>query len=141
MTSIALSTGLVLHFCYSSIVLTATYHPALLYYDYMLTFGRERRLFWSQRRVKQWGPVLFFANRYCGVVGHVPVIIQMIPRPKSTAYLFCKPEYLYHEILVFVMQTIIGCTSLRVADTFHVFRRLCLPLNSCLYREDLRLVR
>lgn len=109
MTSISLSTYR--DTCYVPIFLTTAYHPAILYYDYTLTFDREFRLFWSRRSIEQWGSVLFFVNRYCGIIGHVPVIVQMFARPESALYRLCKPEYLYHEILAVVMQTVIGCMS------------------------------
>ncbi|KAF9778768.1 hypothetical protein BJ322DRAFT_491912 [Thelephora terrestris] len=98
----------------------------LLYYDYALTFDREFRLFWSRRTIGQWGSVLFFVNRYCGVLGHVPVFIQMFPRPKSVLYHLCKPEYLYHEILAVVMQLVIGLTF--ITRTYALYDRSPLVL-------------
>lgn len=92
-------------------------HSALLYYDYVLTLDRECHLFWSRRITKQWGPVLFFVNRCCGILGHIPVITQMVARPKSSLYSLCKPEYLYHQILVVIIQTIIGGTLLCATAT------------------------
>lgn len=117
-TSIALSMGHTLWMCYLSTALTATSHLALLYYDYVLTFDRERRLVWSQCNLKQWGTVLFFLNRYCGVIGHVPVIVLKFVRPGSPLYLLCRPLTSYHQILAVTLQTIVGCMSLR-SQTYH----------------------
>lgn len=108
---IALSMGHDLRKRHSPIVLTAVHHPALLYYDYALTFDRERRLFWSQRSSKQWGSVLFFLNRYCGVIGNAPVFIQKFAQHNSALYFHCKLMRSYHQILAVIMQTIIGRTS------------------------------
>lgn len=76
----------------------------LLYYDYALTFGSERRLLWSQRSFKQWGSILFFLNRYCAVLGHFPVFFQLFSQPGSA---LCKTVYSYHQILAVVLEAII----------------------------------
>lgn len=109
MASIAFSADNTSHIWCLSIVLTTAYRPALLYYDYLLTFDRERRLFWSWRGFKQWGSPLFFLNRYCGVLGHVPIIIQTFASPESTLQRLCYRMSLYHYILAIIMQTIAGC--------------------------------
>lgn len=122
------------------LVLTTAYHPALLYYDYLLTFDRERRLFWSRRSFKQWGSLLFFLNRYCGVLGHAPVIIQTFSPPESAPYRFCPGLRLYHQILAIVMQTIVGGTPSRITsmDSQRLNSTL---LGSHFHHEDLCLVR
>ncbi|KAF9785826.1 hypothetical protein BJ322DRAFT_743865 [Thelephora terrestris] len=93
----------------------------LLYYDYALTLDRERSLFWSKGGFKQWGSVLFFLNRYCGVIGHAPVFIQKFAQSNSTLYLLCKPIHSYHQILALIMQTIIGMTF--VMRTYALYDR------------------
>ena len=108
----------------TSRILTATHHQALLYYDYALTFARERRLFWSWGTSKQWGSVLFFLNRYCGVIGHAPVVIEKFTRPKSTLYLLCGPLGLYHQALAIIMQTIVGCMSSCISNISYSRRDL-----------------
>lgn len=138
--SIALSADNTSHTWCLSIVLTAVYHPALLYYDYLLTFDRERRLFWSRHGFKQWGSLLFFLNRYCGVLGHVPVIIQTFSSPDSTLHRLCSHLSLYHQILAIVMQTTVGCMPLRMTSISQI-QRLTSALDSYLHREDLCLVR
>ncbi|KAG6333075.1 hypothetical protein ID866_6010 [Astraeus odoratus] len=48
---------------------------AILYYDYTLTIGREIDLFWKWPRPSQALPsVLFIANRYITLIGHLPVL-------------------------------------------------------------------
>lgn len=119
-----------------SLSLTAACHLALLYYDYALTFDLERRLFWSQRSFRQWGPVLFFLNRYCGVVGHAPLIVQKISRPPSPLYLLCNPVHPYRKILAFIIQTIIGSMLFARQNS----GRHSSLLNSYLHHKDLRFV-
>jgi hypothetical protein len=104
------------------VVLTAVWHLALLYYDYALTFERERRLVWAQCSFKQWGTVLFLLNRYCGVFGHVPVILLKFSQPESALYLLCKPLYSYHQSLAVAMQAIIGGVLLCTANPICIRR-------------------
>lgn len=108
-SSIALSMGSIFRMCQSPGLLTAAYHPALLYYDYALTLDLECRLFWSRRGFGQWGSLLFFLNRYCGILGHVPFVMQKFVRPKSALYLLCQPVHPYRQALAFTSQSIIGC--------------------------------
>ncbi|KAF9788461.1 hypothetical protein BJ322DRAFT_635405 [Thelephora terrestris] len=93
----------------------------LLYYDYVLTFDRERRLVWSQCSFKQWGTVLFFLNRYCGVIGHVPVFILKFAHPGSLLYHICKPLNSYHQTLAVILQTIVGLTF--ITRTYALYNR------------------
>ena len=97
--------------CFFSFLTVANF-PALLYYDYALTVDRERRLFWSRQGLKQWGSLLFFLNRYCGVIGHAPVVVQAFASPRSAMFTLCGPLQSYHQILAIAMQTIVGCASL-----------------------------
>ena len=119
------------------IALTTARHPVLLYYDYLLTFGRERRLFWSWHHLKRWGSIMFFLNRYLGVVGHVPVFIYIFARPGSTLYLVCDPVHLYHQCLAVIVQTFVACMFSK-----HVARSwmFSLPLNSYFHHENLCIV-
>lgn len=81
---------------------------AILYYDYALTFGVERRLFWSLRSFKQWGSVLFFFNRYFGIVGNVPFAIEVFVGVESALFPLCKPSSAYRQITGVVMQIVVG---------------------------------
>ena len=133
MASVAFSMGLSSRVRY---FLTPAYHPALLYYDYLLTFDRERRLFWSRNGLKQWGSLLFFSNRYCGTLGHIPVIIQAFVPPESPLYRQCYLLRSYHQILAVIMQTIAGCTPFRMTRIASI-SRLSSTLGSYFHREDL----
>lgn len=93
---------------YSPIFLIATCRLALLYYDYALTFGRECNLFWSLNSFKRWGSILFFLNRYCGVIGHTLIFAQVFVRPDSA---LCKHLRGYHQFLAIGMQSIVACMS------------------------------
>ncbi|KAF9791117.1 hypothetical protein BJ322DRAFT_1039880 [Thelephora terrestris] len=93
----------------------------LLYYDYALTFDLELRLFWSQHSFKQWGSILFFLNRYFGVIGHVPFILQRVVRHNSALNRICKPFFPYRQILTFMMQTVIG--SIFITRTYALYNR------------------
>ena len=117
LASIALSMDHVLKTRYFSIVLTVANYTALLYYDYALTVDRERRLFWSRQGLKQWGSLLFFLNRYCGVIGHAPVVVQAFASPRSAVSTLCGNLQSYHQILAITMQTIVGCMSLHATST------------------------
>lgn len=104
------------------IVLTAAYHLALLYYDYALTFGREFNLFWSLKSFKRWGSILFLLNRYCGVIGHAPIFVEIFTRPGSA---LCGHLHLYHQFLGIVMQSIVAGMSL-CSPVYHIFGRISL---------------
>lgn len=122
-------------------VLTVAHHTVLLYYEYGLTLDLERRLFWSQRSFRQWGSALFFLNRYCGIIGHIPFVIQKLSGSMSPLYPLCSPVHPYRQILVFVTQIIIGCMSLLDCQHIILSQRLGSLINSDLHHEDLRLVR
>jgi len=122
-------------------VLTVANCPALLYYDYVLTVDRERRLFWSRQGFKQWGSLLFFLNRYCGVLGHAPVFVQTFATPKDAMSVFCGHLQFYHQILAIAMQTIVGCMSFYTDQPTAYPQKLNAPSNSYFHHEDLCLVR
>lgn len=90
------------------IILITACHQALLYYDYALTLGRECSLFWSSNSFKRWGSILFFLNRYCGVIGHVPIFVEIFIRPDSA---LCHRLRVYHQFLAIVMQSIVSGMS------------------------------
>ena len=53
---------------------------AILYYDYALTFAREVEYFWpNPHRAGSWISVIFFLNRYFAILGHIPILISLIP--------------------------------------------------------------
>ena len=141
MTSIAFSMDHISQIRRFSTVLTVVNYPALLYYDYVLTVDRERRLFWSRRGLKQWGSLLFFLNRYCGVLGHAPVFVQAFAAPGAAVSIFCSHLQFYHQMLAITMQTIVGCTPLYTNQPTTYPQNLTAPSNSYFHHEDLCLVR
>lgn len=48
---------------------------SILYYDYALTFDLEVSRFWIHRRFS-WAAFFFYLNRYLGIFGHVPVVVE-----------------------------------------------------------------
>ncbi|KZP23494.1 hypothetical protein FIBSPDRAFT_952015 [Athelia psychrophila] len=48
---------------------------AVLYYDYVLTFGDEVERFWNRNNFT-WASLFFFMNRYLVVLGNIPVMFQ-----------------------------------------------------------------
>lgn len=48
---------------------------AILYYDYLLTFGDEVRFFWRRKKTNCF-TILFFLNRYVQLVGNVGIAMQ-----------------------------------------------------------------
>ncbi|KAI6142602.1 hypothetical protein BKA82DRAFT_1003386 [Pisolithus tinctorius] len=87
-----------------------THHPrtALLYYDYALTLGREIELFWKLPRWS-WPFVLFIANRYLIVLGHVPLAVYFFWSPGvGSNYSVCNPLLLYNGWLAIVVQAVGG---------------------------------
>ena len=50
------------------------YLPAILYFDYVLTFDMEVERFWQ--RQFSWISLGFFLNRYIAVAMHIPVMFE-----------------------------------------------------------------
>ncbi|KAK0473746.1 hypothetical protein IW261DRAFT_675606 [Armillaria novae-zelandiae] len=48
---------------------------SILYYDYALTFGLEVSRFWVHRGFS-WAAFFFYLNRYLGIFGHIPVVVE-----------------------------------------------------------------
>lgn len=89
------------HHYVASIALT------ILYYDYLLTLGREWRLLWKRNNLRRWGSIFFFLNRYCGIIGHVPVFVEIFVSQDSA---LCRYMHAYHQALAVLMQTTIAAT-------------------------------
>lgn len=47
---------------------------AILYYDYVLTFGWEVSRFWGRRLT--WATFFFYLNRYFTLFAHIPVVME-----------------------------------------------------------------
>jgi len=52
----------------------------LLYYDYFLTLSDEVDRFWH-RGPHSWGSIIFFANRYLALRGHLPFVVSVYIDP------------------------------------------------------------
>ena len=52
----------------------------LLYYDYLLTLPDEVDRLWH-RRPYSWASIVFFANRYIALLGHVPFVYSVYADP------------------------------------------------------------
>jgi len=55
----------------------------ILYYDYFLTFSREVDRFWHPGP-HTWASIVFFANRYIALLGHVPFLYSAYADPCKT---------------------------------------------------------
>jgi hypothetical protein len=58
-------------------------YPAILYYDYILTFSIEIERFWTRL---SWASCFFFMNRYLVLLGHIPTIWQYFWSSSDIAY-------------------------------------------------------
>ncbi|KAH8115922.1 hypothetical protein DFH11DRAFT_1542729 [Phellopilus nigrolimitatus] len=76
---------------------------AILYYDYVLTFGDEVRFFWGRRANSV--TLLFFLNRYLSVLGNVPVILQSFAGWSPEG---CSHFQKYHQFFSVGVQIIVG---------------------------------
>ncbi|KAI9443985.1 hypothetical protein H4582DRAFT_2125947 [Lactarius indigo] len=63
-----------------------TFPVAILYYDYALTLSREVEYFWPNPYRTGWVSSVFFLNRYFAILGHIPIIIGLIPNES------CEPQ-------------------------------------------------
>ncbi|KAI0748268.1 hypothetical protein C8Q80DRAFT_1270696 [Daedaleopsis nitida] len=70
----------------------------LLYYDYSLTFSREVDHFWKRARLS-WASTLFVINRYTGLLGPIPVVLEY--------FVQLSPER-YHQYYAILSQVIVG---------------------------------
>jgi hypothetical protein len=52
----------------------------LLYYDYLLTLSDEVDRFWH-RGPHSWASIIFFANRYIALLGHLPFVWSVYADP------------------------------------------------------------
>lgn len=52
----------------------------ILYYDYFLTLSKEVDRFWHPRP-HSWASIMFFANRYIALLGHLPFLYRVYGDP------------------------------------------------------------
>jgi len=62
---------------------------AIVFYDYMLTFGGEIELFWKRQR-RSWPFVLFVAVRYITIMGHFPAFAYSFLHVSHGVSLICS---------------------------------------------------
>ncbi|KAI0744767.1 hypothetical protein C8Q76DRAFT_604210, partial [Earliella scabrosa] len=98
---------------------------AILYYDYILTLGAETERFWRRGRPSA-GAVGFFLNRYLGLFGHVPVVVEFFGSNSTVDRSLTLQAY--HQMLAGISQLIIG--ALQIFRVYALYRRnrnvLCL---------------
>lgn len=75
--------------------------------------------FWSPLKIRQWGTFIFIANRYIGLLGHIPVIYSYFLAPSPDFVVGqqdpqCYPLHKYHQFLAVVVQTCAGGTRFTV---------------------------
>ncbi|KAI9432956.1 hypothetical protein H4582DRAFT_1018439 [Lactarius indigo] len=73
----------------------------ILYYDYFLTLSKEIDRFWHPRP-HTWASIIFFANRYIALLGHVPFLYIVYADPCKTVHL--QPLLAkYHGVLMLLL--------------------------------------
>ncbi|KAK0217406.1 hypothetical protein EDD85DRAFT_962054 [Armillaria nabsnona] len=86
---------------------------SILYYDYALTFGLEVSRFWVHRGFS-WAAFFFYLNRYLGIFGHVPVVVEYFwtgyPSNKAQRRVKfrCLKLQMYHQYFVIVVQLVVA---------------------------------
>jgi hypothetical protein len=100
-----------------TLILTSVTPSVLVLHDYFLTLPAEVDRFWSPLQIRQWGTFIFIANRYVGLLGHIPILYSyfFVPSPDllvGQQDSKCYPLHKYHQILAVVVQTIVGGTRL-----------------------------
>ncbi|KAG6330711.1 hypothetical protein ID866_8380 [Astraeus odoratus] len=103
-----------------------------MYYDYTLTFAREVELFWKRHKLS-WPFILFVANRYIIVFGHIPAFsysFWRLTNRVSCTYpglLDGSSKFAYFVFLVVIFSVAVArtclqltanlrCTTLRLYD-------------------------
>jgi len=98
---------------------------SILYYDYLLTVTSEVERYWiplaggsSPRHVFTWTTFLFLFTRYLGILGHIPVGMEMF-WPIHTS--FCNVLTTYHQCFSVVVQVSIG--AILILRTYALYSR------------------
>ncbi|KAH9039464.1 hypothetical protein EDB83DRAFT_1718881 [Lactarius deliciosus] len=105
-----------------------TFPVAILYYDYALTLSREVEYFWPNPYRTGWVSSIFFLNRYFSILGHIPIIIGLIPN-KS-----CEPQnawqtHNYKGYFGMALQLLVAVLcSMRVYALYNKNNRILLAL-------------
>ncbi|RPD66289.1 hypothetical protein L227DRAFT_570181 [Lentinus tigrinus ALCF2SS1-6] len=97
---------------------------SMLYYDYLLTLLLEVDLFWSKARFSTVS-LLFLINRYLGLFGVVPVILEYFEDlPPSVSHLAasrCRQLQTYHEYYAIISQSF--AAALLIIRTYALYDR------------------
>lgn len=73
------------------------YHPSdtdlvLLYYDYLLTLAHEIEYIWFSQRFWSLPSVIFFLNRYIGLLTHAAFAVSTIRYVNVKSHLLTSPR-------------------------------------------------
>jgi len=79
---------------------------AILYYDYFLTLPKEVEGYWHTGP-HAWGSILFLANRYVAMLGHLPFFYIYFRRPCKSSHI-ASFSSAYHGVLVLVLAALTG---------------------------------
>ncbi|KAH7912631.1 hypothetical protein BJ138DRAFT_1100129 [Hygrophoropsis aurantiaca] len=97
---------------------------SILIYDYLLTFSVEVERFW-RRPTLSWAYVLFFANRYINLVGHIPVAAKTFWASNPTLH----EDTRYNQFVIVFIQVIGAILMImRVYALYDKNRRILFPL-------------
>ncbi|KAH9005489.1 hypothetical protein EDB86DRAFT_3071247 [Lactarius hatsudake] len=103
-----------------------TFPVAILYYDYALTLSREVKYFWPNPYHTGWVSSIFFLNCYFSILGHILIIIGLIPNescePQNAYVLKLAPTFTGQLLLVAVL------CSMRVYALYNKNNRILLVL-------------
>lgn len=80
---------------------------AILYYDYFLTFPKEVEVYWCAGS-HTWASIVFLANRYVAVLGHLPLFYVNLGNRGPCARIkhILSLSAAYHGILTLILATL-----------------------------------
>jgi len=78
----------------------------ILYYDYFITLPSEIDRFWRTGS-HSWASILFLANRYAALLGHLPLFYDILT-PACKAARIASHISSYHQILIFLLTVLTG---------------------------------
>ncbi|KAH9954762.1 hypothetical protein BC827DRAFT_1240949 [Russula dissimulans] len=82
----------------------------ILFYDYALTLSCEVEYFWPHQNRVGWVPCIFLFTRYFSVLGHVPILIVLVPGPGISIWhaQFCNTMRQYNGYFGMVLQSLVS---------------------------------
>ncbi|TFY61762.1 hypothetical protein EVG20_g6934 [Dentipellis fragilis] len=125
----------------------STIYFVILYYDYLLTLPAEVKLFWLRSRRLSWPSVLFFVNRYGALLGHIPLMVEVLIFPSDltlVGIITCAMRVSaiydhYRPVLALLIFLILGCIILGLIRLLGNFRRQAARPGSPAHLRHLRL--